>query len=65
MYHLLKYVYTRFANDMQRYSNYFENCKNNIYLYKHFGDTIVINAKDLLSLQCNKQCKTIKTTLII
>lgn len=34
-------------------------------MYKHFGYTIVINAKDLLSLQCNKQCKTIKITLII
>lgn len=34
-------------------------------MYKHFGYTIVITAKDLLSLQCNKECKTIKTTLII
>ena len=23
-------------------------------MYKHFGYTIVINAKDLLSLQCNR-----------
>ena len=34
-------------------------------MYKHFGYTIVINAKDLLSLQRNKQCKTIKIILII